>query len=152
MASRADLSACLETYLLPPFSWDETMDEMVADMLVDTVGPPVYRAAAEHVFSSMERINTDYRRGYEGLRAPALFVMSETYSSLHTSDEDWNRRLAAKIESTGERAQRESLVRELREAFPEAHVVTIEGGTHDFIMEFQQTVDEVERFLALDAR
>ncbi len=152
VASPSDLRACLETYLLPPFSWDETMDEMVADMLVDTVGPPVYRAAAEHVFTSMERVNADYRREYEQIRAPALFVMSETGFSLHTSDKDWNRRLAAKIESTGERAKREALVRELREAFPGTRVVTIEGGTHDFIADFPQTIDEVERFLAVHPR
>jgi pimeloyl-ACP methyl ester carboxylesterase len=148
MASRADLNACLETYLLSPFPWDETMDEMVADMLVDTAGPPVYKIAAEHVMPSMTEVSDGYRREYERLLAPALFVMSETTFSMRTPDEDWNRRYAAWIDSAGERDQQESLVRELREAFPEARVVTIAGGTHDFITEFQETIDEVERFLA----
>ncbi len=31
---------------------------------------------------------------------------------------------------------------------PRARIVTIDGGTHDLIVEFEQTIDEVDRFLA----
>ncbi len=147
MASRADFEACLRDYLLPPLGWSEMMDAVVSDMLVDTVGPPVYRTAVEHVGPSMAAVHMGYRREYEKVRAPTLFVLSETYLSARTDDHEWNRRYLAWVESSGYRAAQEWWIDHLRDAIPGARIVTVEGGTHDFIMEFEETVAEVERFL-----
>lgn len=147
MESRDDFRRCLQDYIVPPLPWTETMDEVVADMLVDTPGPPVYKTAAEHVEPSMMAVMTGYRREYERIRAPTLFVMSETYLTVETADEEWNRRYAEWVESSGYEAAQAWWVEHIREAMPHARIVTIEGGTHDFITEFDQTVAEVDRFL-----
>lgn len=147
MMSRNDFEACLRDYLLPPLPWSAMMDEVVSDMLVDTQGPPVYKTATEHVGPSVAAIYLRHRREYEKVCAPALFVMSETYLTVQTADDDWNRRYLEWAESSGYRAAQESWVDHLRDVVPGARIVTIEGGTHDYIMEFQETLDEVERFL-----
>lgn len=147
MMSRDDFEACLRNYLLPPFPWSPMMDEVVSDMLVDAPGPPVYKTAAEHVGPSVAAIHLGHRREYEKVLAPALFVMSETYLTVQTADDDWNRRYLEWAESSGYRAAQQWWIEHLRDVLPGSRIVTIEGGTHDFIMEFQATIDEVERFL-----
>jgi pimeloyl-ACP methyl ester carboxylesterase len=148
MKTGSDLKKCAADYLYPPIEWTRADEELIADMVVDTAGAPVYRTAADHVVPSLTQVNTSYAREYDRIKAPALFLMSDTYLSVVTADTAWNRRFTEWHETSGYIQARQWWMDQIRAAMPSARITILDGTSHDMIVSFDSTYDEVNRFLA----
>lgn len=152
MKSRTDFRACIAGYLMPPIAWSATLDEMLADILADTAGSAVFRTSAEPVGSSMMQAGTQYKREYDRISAPALFLMSDTYMTVATTDTAWNRRLSEWHETGGYVQARQWWIDHIREVMPQARIAVLEGTSHDNFVWFDGTYEEVDRFLSARSR
>lgn len=149
--SRESMSSyrhCISDYIMAPHEWSSSLEEMIVDGLTDTIGPVVYRVEAEHVVSSLEAVNSGYRREYEALKPPALFLMSDTYFSVQTVDSTWNQRFRAWHDSSGYAEARDANVQRVRRLLPNARVTVVDGTSHDNFMLFEQVAEQVDRFLS----
>jgi hypothetical protein len=149
--SRESMSSyrrCISEYIMAPHEWDSSLEELIVDGLADTLGAVVHKIEAEHVVPSLEAVNSGYRREYEALRSPALFLMSDTYFSVQTLDTTWNRRFSAWHDSSGYAEARNANIQRLRRMLPDARVTVVDGTSHDNFMLFEQVAEEISRFLS----
>lgn len=151
MKTRADFRACIADYLMPPIAWSPAAEEMVDDIVTDTAGSAVFKTAAEHVVPSMEA-SGQYRREYDRITAPAVFLMSDTYMTVATADTAWNRRLKEWHETGGYVQARQWSIDHIREVMPQARIAVLEGTSHDNFVWFDRTYQEVDRFLSTLSR
>jgi pimeloyl-ACP methyl ester carboxylesterase len=138
---------CLAGYIMAPYEWSASLEELMLDGLADTTSPVVYKTAAEYMGTSLDGINETYSREYDRIHVPALFLMSDTYFPVQTEDTAWNRRFLEWHGTSGYATARDANAQWLREAMPRAQVHIVSGSSHDSFALSEETVAEVERFL-----
>lgn len=146
-ASLSSYRQCIAEYIMPPNEWSASLEELIVDGLADTTGPVVYRTAAEYMGESLKAVNTGYRREYDRITAPALFLLSNTYFSVQTGDTAWNRRFQEWHDTSGFAEARDENAGRIRGLMPGARVTVLPGTSHDNFVFFDETVAEVSRFL-----